>query len=72
MGKAFMGIFLSSSAPTVDYSGVTTAVTNAMTALGTNCLSVLTLVLPAGLGLFAAMVIVGYSKRVFSKISGAH
>lgn len=68
-----MGNFLdTASAATIDYSAVTTAVTNGMSSLGTNCMSVLTLVLPAGLGLFAAMVIVGFSKKVFKKISGAN
>ena len=55
----------------IDSSAIVTAVTTSFTGIVTNCLSVLSAVLPVGLTIFSMYMIVGFSKKMFKKITGA-
>jgi hypothetical protein len=59
----------SQAAGTVDYSAITSAIGSSFGAIVTNCVSVLTTVLPIGLGIFSMYVIIAFSKRVFKQIT---
>lgn len=66
MGALFT---LSSQAASVDYSTITKSIGDSFGSIVTNCTSVLTTVLPIGLGIFAMYVIIGFSKKVFKQIT---
>ena len=53
-----------------DYTAITSAITTSFGSIVTNCTTVLTTVLPVGLGIFSMYVIIAFSKRIFKQITG--
>jgi len=51
-------------------TAIVTAIGTSLGSIVTNCTSVLTTVLPIGLGIFAMYVIVAFSKKMFKQIIG--
>jgi len=49
-------------------TAITGAISTGLTSVVTNCTTVLTTVLPIGLGIFAMYVIVAFSKKMFKQI----
>ncbi len=49
-------------------TAVIAAISTSLTSIVTNCTSVLTTVLPIGLGIFAMYVMVAFSKKMFKQI----
>jgi len=53
---------------TENTTAIMAAITTSFTSVVTNCLTVLTTVLPIGLGIFCMYVMVAFSKKMFKMI----
>ena len=61
---------LSSSAPATDYSAITNGLGTAFQNLVTNTVSMAGVVLPIGISVFGIFMLIGFGKKLFSKITG--